>query len=141
MAERSDAVVKFTAMYHDIPATVSEQVTSTVVRNMYSHGERSACLVVRWIFFSSRRRHTRFDCDWSSDVCSSDLSRHVTFVLVANWLLYPKYVLLSNGKTRMKPAVNIPQQLFGVPVLLVVKAQTLVIGTSISWRNGAHESG
>src|SRR5256886_13463938 len=28
-----------------------------------------------WIvfFFSSRRRHTRFDCDWSSDVCSSDL--------------------------------------------------------------------
>src|SRR2546430_9030577 len=24
--------------------------------------------------FSSRRRHTRFDCDWSSDVCSSDLS-------------------------------------------------------------------
>src|SRR2546430_2967214 len=26
-------------------------------------------------FFSSRRRHTRFDCDWSSDVCSSDLMR------------------------------------------------------------------
>src|SRR5688572_25653172 len=25
-------------------------------------------------FFSRRRRHTRFDCDWSSDVCSSDLS-------------------------------------------------------------------
>src|SRR3972149_11202856 len=24
-------------------------------------------------YFSSRRRHTRFDCDWSSDVCSSDL--------------------------------------------------------------------
>src|SRR2546430_13187060 len=28
-----------------------------------------------WFFFSSRRRHTRFDCDWSSDVCSSDLAR------------------------------------------------------------------
>src|SRR2546430_8881748 len=27
-------------------------------------------------FFSSRRRHTRFDCDWSSDVCSSDLCSH-----------------------------------------------------------------
>src|SRR2546430_17322421 len=26
--------------------------------------------------FSSRRRHTRFDCDWSSDVCSSDLKAH-----------------------------------------------------------------
>src|SRR5205085_7269839 len=24
-------------------------------------------------FFPSRRRHTSFDCDWSSDVCSSDL--------------------------------------------------------------------
>src|SRR5256886_7050263 len=30
---------------------------------------------VRKFFFSSRRRHTRFDCDWSSDVCSSDLVR------------------------------------------------------------------
>src|SRR5260370_32871303 len=27
-----------------------------------------------YFFFSSRRRHTRFKCDWSSDVCSSDLS-------------------------------------------------------------------
>src|SRR2546430_13723245 len=29
---------------------------------------------VGFFFFSSRRRHTRFDCDWSSDVCSSDLA-------------------------------------------------------------------
>src|SRR4030066_890360 len=28
-------------------------------------------------FFSSRRRHTRFKCDWSSDVCSSDLSKYI----------------------------------------------------------------
>src|SRR5260221_10791687 len=27
-----------------------------------------------FFFFSSRRRHTRSLCDWSSDVCSSDLS-------------------------------------------------------------------
>src|SRR2546426_4355225 len=27
----------------------------------------------RWFFFSSRRRHTRLQGDWSSDVCSSDL--------------------------------------------------------------------
>src|SRR3989475_10264550 len=32
-----------------------------------------AVCVVDLFFFSSRRRHTRFDCDWSSDVCSSDL--------------------------------------------------------------------
>src|SRR3712207_9034822 len=31
--------------------------------------------VVYIFFFSSRRRHTRYWRDWSSDVCSSDLSR------------------------------------------------------------------
>src|SRR5947207_16007249 len=30
-------------------------------------------------FFSSRRRHTRSLCDWSSDVCSSDLKRAPRF--------------------------------------------------------------
>src|SRR4051812_49701914 len=29
---------------------------------------------VVFFFFSSRRRHTRLTCDWSSDVCSSDLA-------------------------------------------------------------------
>src|SRR2546430_7291829 len=33
----------------------------------------SMYFVFLFFFFSSRRRHTRFDCDWSSDVCSSDL--------------------------------------------------------------------
>src|SRR2546430_11533280 len=33
-------------------------------------------------FFSSRRRHTRFDCDWSSDVCSSDLLESVEALFV-----------------------------------------------------------
>src|SRR3989475_10354105 len=32
-----------------------------------------------FFFFSSRRRHTRFDCDWSSDVCSSDLPTGGTY--------------------------------------------------------------
>src|SRR5437588_11532421 len=31
------------------------------------------CCDVFFFFFSSRRRHTRSLCDWSSDVCSSDL--------------------------------------------------------------------
>src|SRR5688572_32280789 len=35
-----------------------------------------------FFFFSSRRRHTRFDCDWSSDVCSSDLGRWILLRLV-----------------------------------------------------------
>ena len=30
--------------------------------------------LLRFFFFSSRRRHTRLRRDWSSDVCSSDLA-------------------------------------------------------------------
>src|SRR5690606_40638199 len=33
----------------------------------------SLCVFLFLFFFSSRRRHTRFSRDWSSDVCSSDL--------------------------------------------------------------------
>src|SRR3972149_8273842 len=36
-----------------------------------------------YFFFPSRRRHTRFDCDWSSDVCSSDLLGFT----VTNWMI------------------------------------------------------
>src|SRR5256886_9259664 len=39
---------------------------------VYSTSLLCFCYFV-FFFFSSRRRHTRFDCDWSSDVCSSDL--------------------------------------------------------------------
>src|SRR6266568_6716589 len=39
----------------------------------------------RWkmgfFFFSSRRRHTRWNCDWSSDVCSSDLHQGLAELL------------------------------------------------------------
>src|SRR3989475_9189925 len=38
-----------------------------------SRVDTSVLIAVLFFFFSSRRRHTRFDCDWSSDVCSSDL--------------------------------------------------------------------
>src|SRR2546430_4257479 len=37
-----------------------------------------------FFFFSSRRRHTRFDCDWSSDVCSSDLVRGGARLIATN---------------------------------------------------------
>src|SRR2546430_12409341 len=37
-------------------------------------------------FVYSRRRHSRFDCDWSSDVCSSDLAQ------IAKTGLFPSQV-------------------------------------------------
>src|SRR5260370_36551476 len=46
-------------------------------------------------FFSSRRRHTRFKCDWSSDVCSSDLTCQIfhpcshNFAFLQNTLFVP----------------------------------------------------
>src|SRR5256885_15084168 len=36
-------------------------------------------------FFSSRRRHTRLQGDWSSDVCSSDLAGGFTTYLDRSW--------------------------------------------------------
>src|SRR4029077_4447053 len=38
-------------------------------RDLWARRHRAEIVAV----FSSRRRHTRFKCDWSSDVCSSDL--------------------------------------------------------------------
>src|SRR2546430_4171092 len=42
------------------------------------------------IFFSSRRRHTRFDCDWSSDVCSSDLTPTLARVVASHERAFKK---------------------------------------------------
>src|SRR6266581_7124274 len=40
-------------------------------------------------FFSSRRRHTRWTGDWSSDVCSSDLGRLTIDDVNPVWLKTP----------------------------------------------------
>src|SRR5690606_40980015 len=60
----------------------------------------AARLPVGRFFFSSRRRHTRFSRDWSSDVCSSDLMYHsldaMQSVLVRYRLAgYPPDVLIT----------------------------------------------
>src|SRR3712207_3978102 len=43
---------------------------------MFSEACVLSVLMIIFFFFSSRRRHTRYWRDWSSDVCSSDLSRN-----------------------------------------------------------------
>src|SRR5256885_4406407 len=43
------------------------------VKSNFYRGERANSGMLFVFFFSSRRRHTRLQGDWSSDVCSSDL--------------------------------------------------------------------
>src|SRR3712207_7602763 len=47
-----------------------------------------------FFFFSSRRRHTRYWRDWSSDVCSSDLEKGVA----AGYPVIDLRVTLTDGK-------------------------------------------
>src|SRR5437762_13316261 len=51
--------------------------------------EPEAMRATRWaFFFSSRRRHTRYIGDWSSDVCSSDLGSLYAHISSKQDLLY-----------------------------------------------------
>src|SRR5687768_18352926 len=79
-------------------------------------------MLVLWFFFSSRRRHTRCSRDWSSDVCSSDLSLvganrefilnripHVGRLLVddaAGLLRHAEVVVLATGEPDFLPLLQ-----------------------------------
>src|SRR5579862_4909633 len=77
-----------------------------------------------FFFFSSRRRHTRWNCDWSSDVCSSDLIDQATVPYRPNYdgtktepVVLPARIpnLLVNGATGIAVgmATNIPPHNLG----------------------------
>src|SRR5205807_6597965 len=55
--------------------------------------------VVTLFFFSSRRRHTRLQGDWSSDVCSSDLSAGSAWERTACFRPPARYDLRSSTKS------------------------------------------
>src|SRR5690606_39545873 len=59
-------------------------------------------------FFSSRRRHTRFSRDWSSDVCSSDLAIGMMTRMKAPSLERPSIMAassISRGISAKKPRI------------------------------------
>src|SRR5438034_2188941 len=72
------------------------------------------CSYCSWLmffcfFFSSRRRHTRSLCDWSSDVCSSDL---LAFALEHDDRAGPVRALrggAADQPRRVHPAPGVPQ--------------------------------
>src|SRR5207302_3664724 len=72
---------------------------------------RCACIDWYWrgymwfcFFFSSRRRHTRFSRDWSSDVCSSDLDPDA--VETSEWLEALDAVVAHDGVDRARQIVT-----------------------------------
>src|SRR5438876_9845612 len=69
-------------------------------------------------FFSSRRRHTRWTGDWSSDVCSSDLA-----------LVFLQQPTNAAGGTALSPGVTVAvEDVFGNTVTSDTSAVTLKIG-------------
>src|SRR5262252_10433363 len=65
-------------------------------------------LYMFFFFFSSRRRHTRSLCDWSSDVCSSDLT--VMKALAAGVPM----VVLPHGRDQADTAARITARGAGI---------------------------
>src|SRR5256885_5280659 len=52
-----------------------------------------------FFFFSSRRRHTRLQGDWSSDVCSSDLDQPRATLSLDEAVSCPKTVVVNDHAT------------------------------------------
>src|SRR3712207_9259628 len=59
-------------------------------------------------FFSSRRRHTRYWRDWSSDVCSSDLVEDTSHAVAEELMQAAAYVdvLIPRGGARLIQTVK-----------------------------------
>src|SRR5689334_17971717 len=73
-----------------------------------------------FFFFSSRRRHTRWNCDWSSDVCSSDLA------LFCGVLLLPRYFQFARDVSATHSGLLIYPLLLGLVVSVNVGAAIVV---------------
>src|SRR5688572_31164019 len=60
-------------MFGAIAGGIASALAGGAMSKLFGGGQKAAS---GGFFFSSRRRHTSFDCDWNSDVCSSDLPDH-----------------------------------------------------------------
>src|SRR5690606_39386355 len=78
-------------------------------------------------FFSSRRRHTRFSRDWSSDVCSSDLN-YMQTVLGIN--IIGRY---NDDRTGigLDPNAPITLSVTDKPALTVLRSEERRVGKSV----------
>src|SRR5690606_40550447 len=73
----------------------------------------------QFFFFSSRRRHTRFSRDWSSDVCSSDL----TILKLDKSEFIDKW---DDAVSAIKSSVDFFRS-YGIPVSRLLPYNTLIV--------------
>src|SRR5256886_5066799 len=69
---------------HDSTTSDVVPVRSTSYCSLRSLERKNYLSISLFFCFPSRRRHTSFDCDWSSDVCSSDLAGTAAFHINAD---------------------------------------------------------
>src|SRR5699024_12143423 len=111
---------------------------STVLSDIETHCEVPKLCFLFLFFFSSRRRHTRSKRDWSSDVCSSDLSALALLLVpalptrlltrssrrsIAIWLTKKSTICVSSIRPRIRIAKILSRTEFAKEVL------------SLLWRN------
>src|SRR5688572_31084017 len=104
------------------------------------------------VFFSSRRRHTRFDCDWSSDVCSSDLEMFglspmpertdlkpvITGRAESDHVIVEKIHFQSSPGLYVTANLYLPKKISGpLPTILYLCGHAIVKTNNISYGNKA----
>src|SRR5256885_10415337 len=87
-----------------------------------AQSKASAVTCGELFFFSSRRRHTRLQGDWSSDVCSSDLGLATRSTVTTDFI---QKRMLREGR------VGEPHELVGAAVFLAGDASSLVTGHTL----------
>src|SRR5699024_11500125 len=72
----------------------------------------------RVFFFSSRRRHTRSKRDWSSDVCSSDLSNGLLIFIRLVFFATGLVVVLAADEPARETALGPDAPIKDVPIVV-----------------------
>src|SRR5207253_3853835 len=87
-------------------------------------------------FFSSRRRHTRWPRDWSSDVCSSDLAG-VGYPVLFGFVAAESAGALVPGETALIVAAALAADgQLSLPLVIAIAAVAAIIGRSEERRVG-----
>src|SRR5438309_2493854 len=95
-------------------------------------------VILLFFFFSSRRRHTRWNCDWSSDVCSSDLGNdglRVPAARLGPWALATDtaryYLVLVVGAVMVWAAGNLARTRTGRALLALRESEVAAQASGI----------